>query len=1167
MLVSRLRLGRLAVLGAVLVIAFLAQVPSAGALAFQFEKAFGPDGTSAAGFTSGGSVAVDQKADLVYVLDRQGDALFKFDLNGTPVAFGGSSPNISGNELSGLEIGGAPGTRQVAVNSDTHTIYLTGGENGEERATALQAFQASGEPALFTAGPGAGTNQITGFPGIRGVAVDSVGNIYVSGTKEGPGVAENISIYRESGSLLGPTIKVSASANLAVDANGVVYVMRNSLEVARYDPSEFPPKAETTYTGVVAAVDPHFAISIAVDPLENQLYVIEDFEEGGSHVTRIAIYDEDGVLQGAFGGQGEPGELGLAEGIGVGGEGGISKPFVSDQPEGDLSQVKIFKEVLIEAPPTIASTAATVVTGDSATLRARVNPNNRETTYWFEYGPEDCELAPCVKVPFAGASIGDGRKLVSVTQAVSGLTPLETYFIRVVAENVFGTSKGPLKSFTTQGSSLGFTLSDARVWEMVSPSQKFGGLLINAAGTTIRASVSGDKLIYASRGSIVEDPVSNRLAEPATVLGKRKANGEWDSTDLTPTHTVASRVAGTTPYKAFSDELLEGLLEPTDDTPLSAEASEQTPYRWSDVSPPTFTPLINPSNIPAGTKFGPSAEAGASNNPIRLEGASPDLSHVALRSQEVPLVEGAVPGSLYMWTEGSLELVSELPEAEGEAAVVGMLGSGRGSVRHAISTDGSLVFWAPSTGYNAAGIKLPALYLRNTVSDRSLRLDVVQPGASGAGEALPAFSAASADGDVAFFTDSQQLTEGASPSGRDLYRCEVGAVDGGSGCVSVIDITAPIEGSGESAEVLDQVSGFSEDGTRLYFVARGVLDEAPNELGETPESGEPNLYFWEEDEGLQFIATLANGDFRVWGGEPSLGFSNLISASASPSGRYFAFTSEKSLTGYENRNSDDQATTEAFVYDAEAKGAALICVSCKPTGAAAGGEFLPKKVNFFPPDPASLWESRWVAATLPEPQMSDPEGRSLYRPRAVLDNGSVFFNAIDSLVPADSNGEWDVYQYEPVGLGTCAEETDSAGAVRSSEGCVGLLSSGTSEGDAGFLDSSPSGEDVFFLTRGRLSVLDMDNELDAYDARVNGIKGVLKPIQECAGEACQPAASPPNDPSAASESFHGAKTPINCRKGQHRVHRNGKTVCEKKKQKKHKRGHQKPANGNGRARR
>jgi len=146
---------------------------------------------------------------------------------------------------------------------------------------------------------------------------------------------------------------------------------------------------------------------------------------------------------------------------------------------------------------------------------------------------------------------------------------------------------------------------------------------------------------------------------------------------------------------------------------------------------------------------------------------------------------------------------------------------------------------------------------------------------------------------------------------------------------------------------------------------------------------------------------------------------------------------------------------------------------------------------------------------------------SLYRPRAVLDNGRVFFNAFDGLVPADSNGEWDVYQYEPVGVGNCQASSGGASVVPSAGGCVSLISSGTAEEEAAFFDASVTGDDAFFWTPAQLSVLDEDHELDIYDGRVNGVAATLAPKTECLGEACQPAALILSVPNPASASFKG----------------------------------------------
>ena len=195
---DRWRMAMRTACGALIVFVIGIQAPSAGAAGFALEKSFGLDGTNLSGFSSATSVAVDQEEEVLYVLDRKADALFKFDLEGNPVDFGGTSPNISGNELSGLSIGDSFGARQVAVDPASHTIYLPGQEvSGEWGGGTLQAFHSNGEESLFSAGPGAGTNEIPGFAGLRGIAVDSNGNIY-TGDRGNPTEAleADVRIYR-----------------------------------------------------------------------------------------------------------------------------------------------------------------------------------------------------------------------------------------------------------------------------------------------------------------------------------------------------------------------------------------------------------------------------------------------------------------------------------------------------------------------------------------------------------------------------------------------------------------------------------------------------------------------------------------------------------------------------------------------------------------------------------------------------------------------------------------------------------------------------------------------------------------------------------------------------------------------------------------------------------
>ena len=212
-----------------------------------------------------------------------------------------------------------------------------------------------------------------------------------------------------------------------------------------------------------------------------------------------------------------------------------------------------------------------------------------------------------------------------------------------------------------------------------------------------------------------------------------------------------------------------------------------------------------------------------------------------------------------------------------------------------------------------------------------------------------------------------------------------------------------------------------------------------------------------------------------------------LTARVSADGETIAFMSRRSLTGYDQKDvATGEAAAEVYRYDASAD--ALSCVSCNPTGArpisrlqeGSGGRFA------------------YVAALLPV------WINALFAPRALSADGDrLFFESYDDLLPEDTNGKADVYQWEAPGKGDC-EASDPA-FVESSGGCLALISSGDGDQDASFVDASPDGEDVFFKTGS--SLLPQDRALvDIYDARVGGgFPTPPLPPDPCeSGENCQP---------------------------------------------------------------
>ena len=1112
---------------------------------------FGPDGSEATQFDRIGSVAVDQQSGAVYVLDGYGEALFKFGPAGESLAFGGSNPDITGNRIDGIipftDLDGAGASSQVAVDPVSQTVYVT-------EKHAVRSFSPEGEPVEFTAGPGAGTNEISGFAELFGVAVDANGMIYAV---DGVGT---MSVFDSTGELVLAVPLARKSFNLAVGGDGSAYLVQAQTEsgeqsVAKLSPSSFPVTESTTYSAAVFAQrnNPYLISGVAIDPGSGHVYLLESNESR----TYIREYDEAGVLVGSIGEpETESEEFALGaytQGLAILGTPteiapGETVKFYAGDTDSNTSQGVLYGTRIITGPPSVFGLRVTDVSADSATLRAEINPNTAVTTYRFEYGPEDCSVSVCTVVPVGGANIGEGTEEVPVSQAISDLSSATAYHYRVLAENELGPPTEAAGTFTTQAGGLGFELADERVWEMVSPPEKGGAKLLSSSIGLIQAAADGDGVAYLSRGSIERHPEGNRSFESSQILSKRSAGGGWSSKDITPANvrSVPLTIGEQSEYKLFTPDLAAAMLNPRDGTALSPLATERTPYLREEGAAPTFTPLVTGAegvaNVPVGREFGGDPDLGAGD--VKVAGADRGLEHVVITSKVSLLEDPDAPDALYLWHAGWLEPVSILPDSEGgtmPAPVV--LGSGSGSTRNAVSEDGSRVFWSSFTG----------LYLRDTASDETLRLDTVQGGA-GAGQAQPMFQGATADGTVVYFSDSQDLTPEASPEGFDLYRCEIPAGTPAGGCATLTNLTGPATSGGESAEVLGLLSGMSEEGDRLYFVARGVLSANENELGDSAEAGEPNLYYWEEGAGPRFIATLSEDDDPDWGGGQTT--ASEMGATASPDGGQLAFNSNRSLTGQPNVDLETgKPVQHVFLYDASSD--ELECASCNPTGSASKGEIAQGFSQLV--DSQKTWIGERVSAIVPPTTANDSGGASLYRNRVVFDTGRVFFNSLDGLVSADSNGQWDVYQFEPIGQGTCTASSGGAAVARSGNGCVSLISSGTAEDESVFVDASASGEDAFFLTPARLSVLDTDNELDLYDARVNGVAATLAPNAECLGEACQPAAAAPNDPTPASAAFKGRGNPKQatrrkrCAKGKRAVRRGGKARCVARKHKRKRR--------------
>ncbi len=757
---------------------------------------------------------------------------------------------------------------------------------------------------------------------------------------------------------------------------------------------------------------------------------------------------------------------------------------------GEASQDREFTT----AGPRIESQSASSVTSGSATLDATIDPNRASTTYYFQYGTSAAYGSSLPAPP--GLNLGSSGGALSMSVHLQGLEAGTLYHYRVVAVGELGgetvTEEDSDQTFTTQAVGSELTLPDGREWEMVTPPNKQGAGLLGlgkVGGADIQAAENGAAITYAATAPFVANPAGSYTPELTQVFSTRSAPGLWTTQDISTPHEGPGFIAvgHSSEYKLFSSDLSLGFVEPDGHTPLSPlpAGSEKTSYlRKADGE---YEALVSAANVPPGVKFGGNGKGVPG---FEFAGADPDFSEVFL-SSEIGLTAGT-NGGLYEWKEGQLRYI-------GEDSLAG--------VRGAVSTDGSRVVLAGNG----------RIYLRSTVVE-----DAVEVGEGG-------YQIASSEDSRIFFTAGGAL--------------EVFEVTSGSGeplAGKVTDLTVD-ENAGESAGT-QSVIGASEDGSYVYFAADGVLGDGSDRGAEPANcgylaNGLCNLYVVHYDEATgkwmapHLIAALSDEDSPSWGAHGNSDDLAQMTSRVSPNGQYLAFMSERSLTGYENRDANsDVPDEEVFLYDASTGG--LVCASCNPTGARPVGLHEGNSLELNIVDYARNWQERWVASNIPG-WTSTNLGDALSQARYLSNSGRLFFNANDALVPGDVNGTEDVYEYEPARVGSCQGPGygRSASVVynESAGGCVGLISAGTSPEESAFMGASETGGDVFFTTLSQLSPQDQDSSMDVYDAHECTAASPCAPppalvLPPCAtGDSCKPTPTP--QPSVfgepASETFSG----------------------------------------------
>jgi hypothetical protein len=985
----------------------------------------------------------------------------------------------------------------------------------------IQIFDLDGtyrEEISFTGG-------LAAFAGgsVNALDVDSAGNIYfsVSGKKD---------LYKISstGAQLAPgkpgesKFEVEVPLGITVDHAGNVYAID--------DPPHTLPDTEARIVKFDSTGDRQFPTQAEEQTKEFFPYIPYQGEALTGIATNICVDSA------------EPGSL-----------------YVAAFKFGSVSYVDAYGSPPIgcEDPPpgapVISDQFAVSVGSDNAKVRAQINPKFwPDTTYYVEYGESPCSSGGCtLQAPAAPALLTEQSiSKVLTTEAVSltGLKPATKYHYRFVAQSggggpVFGRDPdgdGPQqatfelgleRTFKTPSSpplppqcsndafrkGSGAHLPDCRAYEMVSPLEKEGGdvalwIAKNALFPYFfemnRSAPSGDRFAFSSAYSFADPAAAPFVSQ---YLAKRGEDG-WASESISPPRTeIPVPLDNFEPeFQRFSVDLCTAWLRNNSVAPLTAGAIPGFPnlYRRDNcVDPPQHQALT--------TEEPPNREP---SKYVRLavRGISEDGTHSVFTANDklhgdAPVLSDEFEQLLYEKTPDDLRFVCYLSDGTPSPQACGA-GTTGASVDNAISADGSRIFWTAYSGVPAIGDN------PGTPGHIYARVDGLETiDVSGAVASDPAwYWTAADDGSKVVFT----FDSGAHKD--ELYEFDVDSE-------TATLIAAGVEGP----------MGASEDASRIYLASTEDLDDTGPAA-----KGTHNLYLYEADPGggggdFTFVMALAGADVAGSDSTPAPidKAPSQRAARVTPDGLHVTFSAvAPPPSGYDNLDAESGAPAqEVYRYDAEE--AELACVSCNPTGARPVAEDIGAAEAYYAAARIQGWEEREHA------------------PRVVTDDGSrVFFESFEALVLRDTNGTWDVYQWEELGKGGiggkggCTEERSTFS--EETGGCIDLISTGNSPAKSTFLDADPSGDNIFFSTQSSLVGADFGLN-DVYVARVGGGFAERQPILPCPDGGCQRPAPAPVQPTPGSSAYHAPAPstkpkPRRCPKGKRKVKRGGKVRCVKK---------------------
>lgn len=588
-----------------------------------------------------------------------------------------------------------------------------------------------------------------------------------------------------------------------------------------------------------------------------------------------------------------------------------------------------------------------------------------------------------------------------------------------------------------------------RAFELISPPSKNNASILRALA------IDSDHAALTSSGSMFE-------SDPFYVgTGEYVASRSPSAKGWTHAFLPIARDSSLVDYLAWNDRIFESFVPP-----IAGESNDggTDVYRWQAGSL---------SLVSTGTA------GGQGTFEADYLTSSAGGGHILFKTAEVlePSDSGRTAGTMLYERVGDetrpVGLDSdEQPVSSGGAILAGD-GSGaltfalEGGTAHPISVDGSRIFFEspdPAAGGDTQ------LYVRENGETTTL-VSASQRSLPGNGPLPVRFEGAAADGSIVYFRTGAQLVDTDNDVYADLYRYDLATHE-------LIRVSAGQQGAENGSCAADNEDGLhgvcgvvamSEDAQRVYYLSRGGLaDGVPGLL---------NLYLYDgESHTTTAVLSIPDDlnhivDNRLrWMFQAGL-VGPGADAEATPDGSVLVFAADSALTAFDNTSPACPPTqlnaegrcTEIYRYDALTD--QITCLSCNPTGAP-------------PLGPADLPSGPF--SPRPERLFSTPDG------------SLVAFETADALVPEDTNGVADVYEWR--------------------DGQVTLVSTGVSPRQASLVGISANGEDILFLTGDPLVPADADTLTDLYAARKDGGFGPPPtPRDECAEDACQgPPDPPPN---------------------------------------------------------